>query len=234
MKSSTKKAIVGVSAVAVGSLLSSIAYNVITEWFEPVDDCEELPEGCGNLRVGDEFGPDDVEALMDGLLARKGKPARLIIHTCGGDVWSVARIAEAVHQHGDVEVVVPYRAMSGGCLIAIAGKRIVMWPDACLGPLDPQLLVMFSGFSAHTFERVIADKGAKEADEYWLASRSESARVLNDVETLLNRYQVPKQAHARLVNVDHSHGFPLFFRDAQELGLRVVPPPSGMNRRALL
>lgn len=235
MKSSTKKAIVGVSAVAVGSLLSSIAYNTITEWFSP-DDCEAQPQGsCDLLRLGDEFETEDVEAILDGLTARRGESTPLIVHTCGGDIWNIARIAEAVHLHGDVDVWVPYRAMSGGCLIALAAKRIVMWPDACLGPLDPQVLVGFSGFfSAHTLERVVAEKGTGEAEEFWLASRAESSRVLNDVRALMDRYDVPSQARERLINTEHSHGYPIFFSDALTLGLSVVPAPAEIDRRGLV
>lgn len=235
MKSSTKKAIVGVSAVAVGSLLSSLAYNTITSWFSP-DECEALPTGsCDLLRLGDEFESEDVEAILDVLTARRGSSTRLIVHTCGGDIWNIARIAEAVHLHGDVDVWVPYRAMSGGCLIALAAKRIVMWPDACLGPLDPQVLVGFSGFfSAHTLERVVTEKGNGKAEEFWLASRSEASRVLNDVRALMERYDVPEQARERLINTAHSHGYPIFFSDALSLGLGVVSAPMEIDRRALV
>lgn len=231
---STRKLLLGFSALAVGGLLSNLVYDTIMTRFDD-DDCSSGGDGsptCPFLRLGDDFGDLEIQRLMDGLRASRGRPTTLVIHTCGGDVSHVARLAEAVHTHGDVEVWVPYRALSGGALVALAAQKIVMWPDACLGPVDPQLLVGFIGFfSAHTLEQVIADKGANESDEFWLASRAEGSRVLNDVKQMLERYDVPTRGRERLLNTQHSHGFPIFFDEAQALGLPVERPAPGVVER---
>ncbi len=61
--------------------------------------------------------------------------------TCGFVAAVTAtQIARAVlKRKGKVTVFVPHYAMSGGTLIALAAKEIVMSEHAVLGPVDPQL-----------------------------------------------------------------------------------------------
>jgi ClpP class serine protease len=67
-------------------------------------------------------------------------PIDLVLHTPGGLVLAAEQIACALKRHpGEVTVFVPHYALSGGTLIALAADRIVMDPNAVLGPVDPQL-----------------------------------------------------------------------------------------------
>lgn len=64
----------------------------------------------------------------------------IILHTPKGLVLAALQIARAIKRHqGKVTVFVPYHAMSGGTLIALAADEIVMARNAVLGPVDPQL-----------------------------------------------------------------------------------------------
>lgn len=68
------------------------------------------------------------------------KKVDLILHTPGGLVLASEMIAMAVKHHpARVTVIVPFYAMSGGTLIALAADEIIMEKDSVLGPVDPQL-----------------------------------------------------------------------------------------------
>ena len=56
---------------------------------------------------------------------------------------------------------VPHCAMSGGTLIALACDRVVLDPDAVLGPVDPQL----GPFAAASILAAVAQKPAAVSDE---------------------------------------------------------------------
>lgn len=55
--------------------------------------------------------------------------------------WAIScfeQIANALKRHkGNVTVIIPFYAMSGGTLIAVAADEIIMNKDAVLGSLDP-------------------------------------------------------------------------------------------------
>jgi len=64
----------------------------------------------------------------------------IILHTPGGLVLSAEMIATALKQHqARVTAIVPFYAMSGGTMIALAADEIVMEEFSVLGPLDPQI-----------------------------------------------------------------------------------------------
>ncbi len=84
---------------------------------------------------------DSEEILRAIRAAPKDKPIDLIIHTPGGGlVLAATQIARALKEHpAETRVIVPHYAMSGGTLIALAADKIIMDPNAVLGPVDPQL-----------------------------------------------------------------------------------------------
>lgn len=64
----------------------------------------------------------------------------VILDTPGGIVETVERIVHVLRQHyGDVDFLVPDRAMSAGTILAMSGDRILMDYHSCLGPIDPQV-----------------------------------------------------------------------------------------------
>lgn len=214
--------IAALGGIVVAGLISEYAWHMLTDHG---NDEWDPDASTSFLVLGDDFDDQAVLRLTNQLRQRRGQPTILVLHTCGGDLSHVARLARAVEVHGSVEAWVPYRALSGGTVVALAAKKIVMWPDACLGPVDPQLLVGWTGFfSSHSLDQVVETKG-KDADEFWLATSHEGQRAIHDVRTLLQRFRVPEPAMARLLNQGHTHGFPIFLEEAQELGLAVEPAP---------
>lgn len=213
--------IAALGGIVVAGLISEYAWHMLKGDEQPWQSHASTPF----LVLGDEFTDEAVLYLTQQLRQRHGQPTVLVLHTCGGDLSHVARLARAVEVHGNVEAWIPYRALSGGTVVALSAKKIVLWPDACLGPVDPQLLVGWTGFfSSHSLDQVVATKG-KEADEFWLATSHEGQRAIHDVRTLLQRFRVPESAMPRLLNEGHTHGFPIFLDEALELGLAVEPNP---------
>ena len=81
----------------------------------------------------------------------------LILHTPGGDPNAVESIVEYLHSKFDqIEVVVPYLAMSGGAMISLAGDRLILGRQSQLGPIDPQLLVGNKTHSARAIQEGFA------------------------------------------------------------------------------
>ena len=71
-----------------------------------------------------------------------GTPLDIILQTPCGFAYQAHQIALALKAHrGRKTVFVPYFAMSGGTIIALAADEIIMSPHACLGPIDGQFPV---------------------------------------------------------------------------------------------
>lgn len=219
----TRKFAVGVGALALGSLVSNFVYRMIMSsglaGVHPADD-----DACPALYVGEQFGDRQVQALIDALERCQGRATPLVIHTFGGELTQVVRAANAVHAHGEVTAIVPYRAFSGGSLVALAAKEIVMWPDACLGAVDPQITF----FSAHALKHAAAK--TSEPKEEWLALAFESERTLRDIDLLLSRFGLNQRAQERMINLKHSHAFPISIDEARSIGLPVKLPTPEMQR----
>nr|WP_197064237.1 hypothetical protein [Methylobacterium sp. ZNC0032] len=77
-------------------------------------------------------------AAFAGLSFDKGLD--LILHTPGGDVAATESIIDYIRSKfgNDVRVIVPQISMSGGTMIALSAREIVMGRHSNLGPIDPQ------------------------------------------------------------------------------------------------
>lgn len=84
---------------------------------------------------------EDSEGILRGIrLTPADTPIDIVLHTPGGLVLAAEQIAYALKRHpGEVTVLVPHYAMSGGSLISLAADKIIMDPNAVLGPIDPQI-----------------------------------------------------------------------------------------------
>lgn len=73
----------------------------------------------------------------------------LILHTPGGDVGATESLIDYFHTlYGDnIRTIVPQIAMSGGTLLAVSGREIIMGAHSSLGPVDPQ----FGGMAAQSY-----------------------------------------------------------------------------------
>lgn len=71
----------------------------------------------------------------------RSKGLDLLLHTPGGDVAATESIVDYLHSlyDGDIRAFIPQMAMSGGTLIALSCKQIIMGRQSSLGPVDPQI-----------------------------------------------------------------------------------------------
>jgi ClpP class serine protease len=81
---------------------------------------------------------DVVTALRD---ASAHKPVDLVVHVPAGVHLRWGEIAAAVRQRGDVTLVVPQHALSGGGKLALAAKHVMLAESALVGPLGPDSAV---------------------------------------------------------------------------------------------
>src|SRR5436190_3542760 len=104
------------------------------------------------------------DADKNGLMATihempTAKGLDLILHTSGGDMAATESLVDYLRQmfDKDIRAIVPQIAMSGGTMIALACRQIVMGKHSNLGPIDPQI----SGIPAHAikedFERAVRE-----------------------------------------------------------------------------
>lgn len=112
---------------------------------------------------------DSEHVLMEIHQTPKKQPIDMIIHTPGGLQLAAEMIGSALKQHpAKVTAIVPFYAMSGGTLIALAAGEILMEDFAVLGPLDPQINGMASGSLLALLEKkpieAIADETILWAD----------------------------------------------------------------------
>lgn len=65
----------------------------------------------------------------------------LVLDTPGGDqmyAYRTMKYLDNLYKDKLVYVVIPDMAMSAGTLMALGADKIFMFPDSCMGPLDPQ------------------------------------------------------------------------------------------------
>lgn len=70
----------------------------------------------------------------------KSKGLDLILHTPGGEVSATEAIGNYLREvfKGDIRVIIPQLAMSGGTMLSCISKEIVMGKHSSIGPIDPQ------------------------------------------------------------------------------------------------
>jgi ClpP class serine protease len=172
---------------------------------------------------------EHVESVTDRLSELAG-PVGLMIHTNGGYFQPVMQLARAVQRHGKVTAIVPYYALSGGTLIALAAKSVHLWPHAALGPVDPQI----GPFSAGALAAVLQAKSPEHIDDYTLGLAHESRKALAETTRLL-RSLIGDNAAAmqRLVSGGLPHSYPITFEEAKGLGLAVERIQPNAHSRTL-
>lgn len=89
----------------------------------------------------------------------RGKGLDLILHTPGGDIAAtegVLRYLKSMFDN-DIRAIVPQISMSGGTMIAMACKEIIMGEQSSLGPIDPQLCGVACQAVLDEFEQAVKD-----------------------------------------------------------------------------
>lgn len=169
---------------------------------------------------------DSEEVLRAIRLTSPETPIDIILHTPGGLVLAAEQIAHALIRHkAPVTVFVPHYAMSGGTLIALAADRIVMDPNAVLGPVDPQI----GQYPASSIVKVTEDKPIKDTDDETLILADVARKAIAQVQKLVydiltaNGMEAAKAVELAetLTNGKWTHDYPLLCDELQQLGLPV-------------
>ena len=118
---------------------------------------------------------EDSEQVLRAIhLTPPDMPIDLILHTPGGLLLASEQIANALKRHtGKITVMIPFYAMSGGTLIAIAADEILMNQDAVLGSLDP----IVTGAGGNFYPAVSILNALAKPNR----NRSDSILILGDV-----------------------------------------------------
>ena len=168
----------------------------------------------------------DSEEVMRAIeLTDPGVPLDIVLHTPGGLVLASLQIARALQQrNGEVRVIIPHYAMSGGTLIALAADEIIMSRHAVLGPVDPQL----GQYPAASIMSVLEKKPIEEIDDQTLILADVGAKAIQQVrqsvfELLSSHY--PQEKARELADLlstgTWTHDYPITFEKAKEIGLKV-------------
>jgi ClpP class serine protease len=169
---------------------------------------------------------NDSEEVMRAIqLTDPNMPVDVVLHTPGGLYLAATQIARALTGHkGKVTVFVPYYAMSGGTMIALAADEIVMCRHSVLGPLDPQV----EGMPAVSLLRVVRDKPIAEIDDKTLVLADVAGKALAQLEQAVNELLRDHMDQARaaelaktLTSGRWTHDYAITADEARTLGLPV-------------
>ena len=160
----------------------------------------------------DLYTVDEVLARMEKI---RGDEVTLVLHTPGGCVASCVMIADALAQFRRSTAIVPYLALSGGTLIALAADRIAMGRRAALSAVDP---VVHGQRARHIEAGDDAGRHAM-AQEYYHAVhrqlRSMLARHLGSGTNL-------ERALSVFMGLDAPHEWPIYTLQLAAIGVKVV------------
>lgn len=169
-----------------------------------------------------------VNKIAEALNEFKGKPFDLILHTPGGEVFSAMYISRMLKSYpGHIRTIVPMYAMSGGTLLALSTDELVMAPNACLGPVDPQLGSLFKYGSAKSWDFIRKFKGKRAEDSSLSLALTGSQYTKSIREHLINTMdfnlspEQKKRFASFLTSGDVEHAFPLTPVELSKFGLRI-------------
>ena len=171
----------------------------------------------------------------------------LILHTPGGDVNATERIIHYLHSKfgNNIRAIIPQDAMSGGTMIALSCKSIIMGNHSCLGPVDP----FHNGLSVFSVIKDFQDakkeilENPKSAN-YWIPilnkypptildsclkakELSEEIVINNLSNNMFAKSKIKTQKIQKVIqylvnpDVTKTHGRPIHKEQAKEIGLKV-------------
>ncbi|MGQ4582475.1 SDH family Clp fold serine proteinase [Lysobacter sp. F60174L2] len=151
---------------------------------------------------GVDFGINDADKIgfmtcSKGLDRAKGLD--LLLHTPGGDVAATESIIDYLHSlyDGDLRAIVPQISMSGGTLMAVSCKEILMGRQSSIGPVDPQIQGMPAQGIVEEFRRAVGEVQANPAaipvwqpiiSKYWPTLLTSCEHAINWSDELLRGY----------------------------------------------
>lgn len=169
---------------------------------------------------------------------RKCKPKRpiyLIIHTLGGLSIPSIMIADAIRQHeGLVTAFVPYIAMSGGTMVAMAAAQIWMGPTARLGPVD----TTYYGVPGQALREISKRKPQKNLSDGVILEQIESEKYdrfsAQEFEKLTHKNHKDREKNfRRLSNGSLSHSHAIDKSYAKDMGLKIIEGRKGPSENIL-
>jgi ClpP class serine protease len=170
---------------------------------------------------------EDSEAIINAVNSTDPDvPIDLVLHTPGGLVLAAYQIARVINRRrGKVTVFVPYYAMSGGTLIALAADEIVMSEHALLGPTDPQI----GKYSAAALLRVRETKPIEHISDETLLFADQAEKAVKQLHAIVQEMLQDKMSPeatdqvARLLTCGAwTHDYPITCEQAKKLGLNVT------------
>lgn len=127
-----------------GQLHEFTGRNVIVYYSGWLQKSVLQPQGA----IGFEIDDNDKNGFMTVIHnLERSKGLDLFLHTPGGSMVATESLVDYLRSMfgNDIRAIVPQIAMSGGTMIALACKEILMGKHSSLGPIDPQI----SGMPAH-------------------------------------------------------------------------------------
>lgn len=163
---------------------------------------------------------DDFQLALDRI--GETDPLTVIIDSIGGETFSGWKIASCLNDRiGSVHITVPEQALSAATLIAIAGDRLFMHPNALLSPVDPQYvheghLVSALDLMDHTSTVIQrkARRAIEQAGEYIRLLCKRRLDSEEKIERVVSRLLLEDKVHA-------SHSSPIKAGEIRTLGFRV-------------
>ena len=194
---------------------------------EVINDVSSDPRS-GGAPVLIDFG-SAVEILYQIQRAKEHQAIDIILHTLGGYSLAAELVAAALKAHkGPTRAHVPYIAMSGGTMIALATKEIVMGKNAALGPIDSQY---FGPFAGESFSRLLQEKSrdatddgvllrAYEVEKYQHNANARACEILNDAHKKKDA-GVTCRVVNELMSANRPHGSRIDYNAASDMGIHV-------------
>lgn len=151
----------------------------------------------------------------------------LILHTLGGYSLPSIMLADAIRKHrargGSVMAFVPYVAMSGGTILALASQHVWMGDIARLGPIDTQ----FGEFSGDALRKLPEYKPADKQGDGVLLFRIEAQKYETYYENELKRLIDKDEIDSCVYDGSLSHSYAFNRDDALRYGIRALPDAKG-------
>jgi len=179
------------------------------------------------------FGPErswidlnDFEGVVSAIsMTSPNRPLDIILHTEGGETLAALQIARAVKAHPAKKTVfVPYFAMSGGTLIALAADEIIMSDHAVLGPIDPQI----GGIPAASIVKAANAKPIETVNDFTLMQADIAQKAMDQMrrqacELMEGTYNHDGSCAISdlLASGKWTHSYPITVPEAREIGLHV-------------
>jgi ClpP class serine protease len=164
----------------------------------------------------------------------------VVLHTLGGYARPAHMIAMALKRHlqkskhhhnprRDPRVIayIPYVAMSGGTMIALAADKVVMDPTASLGPID----TIYGGFPTDAYKALLDQKGVLATQDVLVMLAHEAEKydqyAVKVAREIVNIAHKPPGKAGDNTLADHlssgvlSHSQAISPKEAKELGMNV-------------